>query len=165
MSDAALVWLDSEADLALDGADLLLESGLETAVIVSFFCDRRADVTDVLPDVEGGRRGWWGDLFSDAENDRTGSRLWLLSREKRTQETLERARQYALEALAWMIEDEIAASVAVATSFVSLADLGGSGLNPHEFALLLDVTISKPDGTRESFRYAYQWTQQLMKRV
>lgn len=165
MSDIALQWGDSEADIVLDGADLLLEDGLETAVIISLFCDARADASDVLPDLESGRRGWWGDLFADAENDHTGSKLWLLWREKRTQETLERARQYASEALAWMIEDGIAASIDIAASFLSLAELTGSGTNPHEYALVIEATITKPDGTREAFRYAYQWAQQIAKRL
>ncbi|HEU4604060.1 MAG TPA: phage GP46 family protein [Steroidobacteraceae bacterium] len=165
MSDIALIWGDSEADIALDGADLLIDEGLETAVTLSLFCDRRADASDALPESGASRRGWWGDEFADVEGHRTGSKLWLLWREKRSAELLEKARQYCDEALAWFIEDGIAATINIATSFASFADLFGDTEKANEYAIVIEVEMIKPDGTREAFRYAYLWAAQLAKRI
>lgn len=159
MTDIALQWIDGEADAVIDRADLLAEEGLETAIILSLFCDARADASDVLPSPGDGRRGWWGDQFSSEANDRLGSKLWLLGRAKRVNETLERARKYSQDALAWMITDGVASAISIATSFASLADLTASNVRPHEFALVIEAQITKPDGTREAFRFARHWQQ------
>ena len=54
----------------------------------------------------------------------SGSRLWLLSREKQTAATLNRAREYAEEALAWLTADGIARSVTVSAAWVRTGLLG-----------------------------------------
>lgn len=108
-------------DLALAGAGMAVDPGLETAVALSLFSDARALPDDLLPAGEADPRGWWGDMAPPteiaAEGDRFGSRLWLLAREKQTQETLNRAREYAGEALAWLIDDGIASRVTVVASW------------------------------------------------
>ena len=95
------------------GADLLAEDGLDTAILVSLFTDARVR-EDELPPGHTWRRGWWGDGVDD-EPDITGSKLWLLRREKATQQVLVRARGYIREALAWMIRDGVAVSLNVDT--------------------------------------------------
>ena len=86
-----------------------LHADLTRAVTISLFTWRRANPDDDLPgDL---RMGWWGDSFPSVPNDRIGSRLWLLSRAKLTAETVTRAREYAEEALRWLVEDGIAARV------------------------------------------------------
>lgn len=113
MTDIALLWSNSAlgADFALQQGQLATDDGLRTAIIISLFSDGRARDDDVLPSGDD-RRGWWGDAFLPP-NDRIGSRMWLLEREKLTTATLLRLRDYAREALAWLIEDGIAASVNV----------------------------------------------------
>lgn len=116
---------DCSYDLALAGGQLRKDDGLRTAVVVSLLTDRRAAPDDELPAGEVDRRGWWGDAAAPAGLDagaagaRIGSRLWLLSREKQTGETLNRARDYATEALAWLIEDGWARSVDVIATWVA----------------------------------------------
>ncbi len=120
--DLALVY-DVElqsADIAVADGLLQLDGGLRTAVLISLFTDARADDADLLPTAGDDRRGWWADTFALAEGDRTGSRLWLLSREKATNKTLERARGYSRDALTWLMEDGIASSIEVATSWQAL---------------------------------------------
>lgn len=115
--------------IVIDGQSVPLgldpEAALARAVIISLFTWRRANSDDVLPDPSPGapRMGWWGDSFPGTPNDRIGSRLWLLSREKLTAETLRRAREYATEALAWLIEDGIAARVEVEVERQGLSTL------------------------------------------
>lgn len=139
MSDIRLVWDGSGADCAVRLADLEREDDIETAVILSLMLDARSRDDDALPDslpsAGGDRRGWWADSVApEAEGDRTGSRLWLLSREKTLPEVLNRAGDYAEEALAWLIEDGAARSVSVT------ADMPRKGL------LALSVVITLPDG-------------------
>lgn len=100
------------------------DAGLETAVILSLFTDRRAEDGDALPGGSDDKRGWWGDTYAEVAGDRFGSRLWLLSREKQTQSVLVRAKRYAEEALAWLIEDGIARAVNVSAEIVSQGVLG-----------------------------------------
>lgn len=120
MSDVALVW-DAEAmafDWSLAGPDLALEDGLRTAVAISLFTDALARPDDVIPDGTDDRRGWWGDMPREGlARDAIGSRLWLLSREKRTERTRRRAEDYAREALSWMLADGVAAAVDVAAEW------------------------------------------------
>jgi len=97
-------------DLALEDGDLATDEGLETAVILSLFTDRRAQEADRLPDGSSDRRGYWADAYNDRPH---GSRLWLLHREKELDEVLRRAEEYAQEALAWLVEDGVAREVVV----------------------------------------------------
>jgi phage gp46-like protein len=164
MSDIALAWTGNVMDAVLSGADLLGEDALETAVALSLFCDARLPEGHALIDGSDDRRGWWADQFAETEGDSTGSLLWTLRREKRVPETLERARQYAQSALAWMIEDGIAARVHVRTSFISAAQLSDGARFPNEHFLIIEIDIDRPSGT-SSFRWEYNWQQQLAKRA
>lgn len=108
---------DQAATIVIDGRTLSLgmaptgnDDPLVRAVIISLFTWRRAAPDDVT---DGGRMGWWGDTTSEVTGDRIGSRLWLLAREKVLPATLNRAREYAREALAWLIEDGLASRVEV----------------------------------------------------
>lgn len=145
MSDAALIWdaQAASADIALLDGDLTTEAGLNTAVIISLFSDRRAREDDVLPQADADRRGWWGDGAS-ADGDEIGSRLWLLAREKRLPIVLAKAREYSAEALAWLVRDGVASEVEVETS---ATDQGW---------LAIAVFITRPGGPRRQ-RFDYVW--------
>lgn len=137
MTDLALMWNPDrgEADLVLQGAVLVTNGGLHSAVLISLFTDRRAAVDDRLPAPSADRRGWWGDVASAKAGDQLGSKLWLLSREKELTSVLRSAEDAARAALAWLKDDGIAGEiVAVAT-------------NPLRGVLALNITISRPDGT------------------
>ncbi len=95
--------------LNTQGTDLATDDGLTTAMILSVFTDRRAHTDDRLPGgASDDRRGSWHDNVLPVAGDQEGSRLWLLAREKRTTDVLDRARAYVEEALVWLIEDGIA---------------------------------------------------------
>lgn len=145
MTDLALRWDNNTfgADLALIGPSLATDEGLKTAIIVSLFTDSRARDDDPLP-APGDRRGWWGDAAPKIRGDRIGSRLWLLSREKRLQSVLNRARDYAQEALAWLVEDGIAQSVTVTTEAQG------------EDILAIGVEIIRP-GAIQRQRFDFTW--------
>ncbi|CAG4906024.1 phage GP46 family protein [Paraburkholderia saeva] len=87
---------------------------IERAVNISLFTWRRAEPADKLDD--DNREGWWGDTFPAVDNDRIGSRLWLLRRRSLDAQALLDAVQYANEALQWMIDDGwVSDAAAVAT--------------------------------------------------
>ncbi|MDW3711882.1 phage GP46 family protein [Pseudomonas sp. 2023EL-01195] len=145
MSDIALVWNGTDADLAIEGGDLVLEEGLQTAAVISLFSDRRARLDDVLPADDGDRRGWVGDAWPRVDGDQIGSRLWLLNREKDVPETLRRAREYARESLAWLIEDGIGASLDVQASV------------PVRGVLRLELTVNRRDGSTLNHQFDTLW--------
>lgn len=97
-------------DLALAGADLASEDTLTSAVMASLFCDRLAEPYEVTAGVD--RRGWWADTYAETSH-KTGSRLWLLEREKQLPGVVLRCKQYCEEALQWFIEDGLAKAITV----------------------------------------------------
>lgn len=145
------------ADLAVEGGAVELTTGLETAVVISLFTDRRARPDDVLPDgVDGDRRGWWADAFNQRP---IGSRLWLLAREKQLPVVVARAKEYAQEALAWLVEDNVASRVDVAAEVVRNGVLG----------LSIEITRTGPAGNAGnstdgpvSFRFTYVWNSHVL---
>lgn len=119
-----------DIDLATGAAGLQKEDSLFTAVIVSLLTDRRAEPDDRLPDdmrrasaIGPDRRGWCGDMLAERTGDRIGSRLWLLAREKQTEETRRRAIAYCKEALQWLIEDGLAAAITVGAEWATMGRL------------------------------------------
>lgn len=109
--------------ITIDGVEsswLAVSDPLVRAAVISLFTWRRAKPDDPH---EGVRWGWWGDGLDDEPNDRIGSRLWLLAREKLTLSTLNRAREYAEEALQWLLEDRVATSISVTAERVGLEQL------------------------------------------
>jgi phage gp46-like protein len=131
-------------DALVSKNDLVTENGLQTSVIISLFTDRRVTEDD-LPPEETSFRGWWGDLFQDEPGDLIGSRLWLLAREKRSVETLNRAVEYSEEALQWMVEDGVAESV----SADAIYDQNGF--------MILSISIVKSGATNLSYRFRLKW--------
>lgn len=116
--------VNSSFGLILDGSDIKTDTGLRSAVIYALFTDRLADADERLPGDSLDRRGHWADTWRDADRESTGSLLWLLSDAKETQETLLRARDYAREALQYLVNSGVARSVAVSTRWVRSGVLG-----------------------------------------
>lgn len=113
------------ADLAIAGNDLATGDDLRTAVILSLFTGRGT--------------AWWDSL----EGVVLGSRLSLLRRAKRTQQTLLQARDYCREALQWLIDDGVAGSVAVETAWQGTT-------------LLIGITIAQATGPAAQFGFVWE---------
>ena len=120
-----------------------MREDLPRAIINSLFSWRRAEDDDDLPGTS--KEGWWADSF-DNDRDKFGSRLWLLSRSKITEETLLRAEEYAQEALQWLVDDGVAVSIDVK------AERGDAG------RLDLTVTVSRPEEKDLTARFADVWS-------
>ncbi|SFG29428.1 Mu-like prophage protein gp46 [Duganella sp. CF458] len=115
---------------------------LKTAALISLFTWRRARADDTLPDAAGGRKGWWGDAITRRP---IGSRLWLLQREKQTRIVVQRAKEYADEALAWLVEDKVCSSIEV------VAEIAGPGV------LGLQCGFVREGRPNLKFRFDFAW--------
>lgn len=148
MSDIALL-LDAEAfafDIHVVDGSLAVDDGLKTAIALSLFTDARARADDALPTADADPRGWWGNAFPQEDalaDDELGSRLWLLERSKTTADVVARARTYAAEALAWLVQDGIARSVEVETE-------------RQGDRIAIGVMILRP-GENQPTRYDFLW--------
>ncbi|WP_233854174.1 phage GP46 family protein [Paraburkholderia sp. HD33-4] len=143
MPDVTTVWSipDMRGDWAMDGPSLLAGDDLATATLISLFTDRLALPSDPTPD--GDRRGWWGDTSAKYP---IGSRLWLLDRAKGPMDLVQRAEDYAAEALQWMIDDGVVATWDIAAQWV----------NPNQ--LDLTVIANRQDGTKVAMNFPQVWT-------
>lgn len=147
--DIGLSLIDGCFDVEIKNGDVVRDDGLETAVTISLFTDRRV-TEEEKPYLANSKRGYWGDLFSEIDGDKMGSRLWTLEREKRTTEVLRRAEDYTREALQWLIDDGVVLSISAISSY-----------DDNKF-LNIDVKIIKPLGNES--RYKVLWDKQEIKR-
>ena len=60
-------------DIKIQNGILELDNGLQTAIYISLFTDRRIGEDDEIPDRSNDRRGYWGDTLED---EPLGSFLW-----------------------------------------------------------------------------------------
>lgn len=147
MADIALIWKPDEgtADIGVENGDLIGDDGIRTAILISLFTDGSAKPEDVLPEGETSRRGWWGDVYPEIPGDKIGSRLWLIDREKATQQVAEQARDYARDALQWMLDDKVAESIVITPEFVDTGFLG------------LKIVVKPPDYDPAEYRFNLNW--------
>lgn len=117
------------------GRNLVDDLDLETAVQISILTERRVEPGDEYFDIVGYKGGWWGDV-AGGSNDQTGSRLWLLRREKTTESNLNQARIYIEECLQWLLDDGVATEIVVTTK---------RGVTPAD--LRFGITIQRPADT------------------
>lgn len=147
MVDIAIKWDPARyrGDWDVTSGDLVTGPGLETAVLLSLFTDRVADPSFIPPPGEPfDRRGWWGDTY---EPSPIGSRLWQLNRAVKTDGTtlLAEARDYCLEALQWLKDAGVVASIDVTTWWLAAQSIG------------IKITIAQPQSPPQTFDYAWAW--------
>lgn len=148
--DAGVVDL---AYIKVGDRDLVRDPGIETAVIISLFTNRRAEEEDILPDNSADKNGYWGDILNDA-NDSTGSKLWLVGRSKNTTEVIPLVEEYAKEALEWMVEDGVAEKVEVVAERYDMV------------TVLMTIAITRPGEEQSIFyKYYFNWKAQVLKEV
>ncbi len=142
------IFLDPQTnDIAIKNGKPAIDNGLQTAVYISLFTDARAENDDEIPDGSTNRRGWWGDALED---EPLGSRLWLLSRSKITNDVLGLYETYSKQALDWLISEGAASEINVSATR-DLVDRD---------KIILQIGITKPNGLTETFNFALNWTSQ-----
>lgn len=141
--DLAIKVLENGAfDLNFD-ADLITTDSLFGSVALSLETNARenalgAESANLSPTLGG----WWADALD--ENGTLGGHLFEAFPGKVTEGSLATARTLALQSLEWLKEDGVASSVNCNAFF--------DGEN-----LSLEIEISKPDGTAESFAFELNW--------
>lgn len=121
----------------------LVDEDMQELISLSLFTWRRALDSDPIPD-GASRQGWIG----DAE---FGSRLYLLQQEVTSIESLAAAKQYAEEALQWLVDDAILSTVS-ATATAAIHE-------PTKKPLLaLSIEVTRPLQPEKRERYAYLWS-------
>lgn len=146
MSDIALSFdgANARADWTITAGQVVTGSDLQTAVLVSLFTDRVLDPDQTPPDGSDDRRGWWADTYRDQP---LGSLLWTLERAVKSDSArlLAYAQKACIDALQWLVDDGVAATVRVQTNWLTPTEIG------------IVVTITEPTGTISTFQYAYAW--------
>ncbi|MGX6541460.1 phage GP46 family protein [Enterobacter roggenkampii] len=113
------LWLTVNGQRVSASAQLDL---LTRAVVISLFTWRRAEPDDNA-DVP---MGWWGDSFPAVQNDRYGSRLWLLQRSKLTNQLVQKVRVYIRESLQWLIDDGVVSRIDLDIQRTGISELANS---------------------------------------
>jgi len=131
------------AGYSMLNGDIQMGGDLYTAVLLSLFTWATAQEGDLPPGRD--KQGWWADSYSSIPGDVTGSRLYLLRNAKLTIDTVNRAKQYAQEALQWMIDDGVCSDVVVIAE--------RAGINQ----LSMSVSIYKNDGSKVVFDFNNIW--------
>lgn len=119
------------------GSGLVADLDLQTAVLISLFTDAEASDDDVVPDGSDDRRGWWAGPI--------GSKLWLRARSKATPGLPALIRNDIEQALAWLIEDQVAAAIDVSVAYFAANAIGAT------------VVLRRQDGTRLALRFTRVW--------
>lgn len=116
-------------------------SDLESAVLISLLTWRRVTPDEAEPNST--RYGWWGDNLS---NRPIGSKLWLLQRQKLLPNLKSKAKQYAEEALQWMVDDGVCSNIIVTPTITNEI-------------LSLNIQIIQNDGTVTRINYDDLWNE------
>jgi len=140
-----------EIDIQVKDGALVLDDGLETAVLISLLTDARARDEDVLPEELGSvfeRRGWWGQSLLELESGFFGSRLWLNQRDKILIQTIENIQENALDSLRWLEEEGVASEIEVTVERAPRE-------NPEDIGIA--IRIQRPSGDEVNFRFSGLW--------
>ena len=109
--------LGNKYDIEIVNEELELVNNFDTSLQMSVYCERRADSSEVLRTEL--RRGWWGNEVAEVAGFEIGSKLWILSQSRLTQNVLNKAISYAQEALQWLVEDRLLSRVEVTGEIVN----------------------------------------------
>lgn len=144
MSDFMLDFFNDEMcfDLVVKNGEIQKDDSLKTAVLISLFTDARCEKNE-LPPGETSLRGFWGDCLF---NENTGSKLWLLNRTKESNQTLIKVKEYAQDALKWLITDGLA------------KDVGVNAFYDNKKNLVLNISIYKNDDSIEPITIDNLWS-------
>ena len=149
MADIATTWnaAAQRGDWSIANGDLTTESGLATAIYISLGTWHRADSSDAAPSEDPG--GWWGDIPADGgPADEWGCKFWLRRRAKLGRDIANTLIADARQALQWLIDDGVAASLDI-TAFQQSPPLG---------TVLLNITVNRAAGGVQAFpQFAAAW--------
>jgi hypothetical protein len=106
-------------DIDFKNGDFLLTQGLETAILMSIYCQQRDDSIEV----SSSRGGWAGNELQSVAGFQQGSKLWTLYQSAATEDVANLAQNFIEDALQWLIDDGIAEEISVVTSVIDNSKL------------------------------------------
>lgn len=128
-------------DLVIDDdGDLKVTAGVESAIFISLFSDRRAYPDEVADPWK--RRGTILDITAEIIGDRHGSGLWLYEQSRLTREIALEVELEAEQALSWMVRRRLAQFV-----------IARAEMKPADRALWLNVDVTIAGGGVVSVAY------------
>ena len=106
---------NNDWDIDFTNGDFEMVSGLDTALYLSVFGEKRAAASQVTEPTL--RRGHFTNEFSNVEGYEVGSLMWLYtSQSKNTESNMSLMQDSVTEGLKWMIEDEIISKTDIAAT-------------------------------------------------
>lgn len=125
MTDITLSLTNNQFDWLITNNDLVWsnDNGIQTAVLISLFTDRVAPIDYKFDPFEYDPRGVWSDTYNDYI---VGSLLWTLTKRAvitSKQTLLAQAQQMCLNALQWMVKENLIYNLSVNCSFLNSTTL------------------------------------------
>lgn len=142
-----LKYINELNNAGFGGCDLDFINGnqLHTAVLMSLLSNRRADTIE-LDSPTDSREGWWAEQLYSLK-PKFGSKLWLLKRKKILYGLDLKIKQYCTEAIQWMVDYGLCASLDV---HVERDPNDANRIN-------ILIIIHQNDGTKEKIAFADLW--------
>jgi phage gp46-like protein len=124
-------------DISFDNGDFKLTEGLETAIWMSIFCEKRdPEIIDWQA-----QKGWVGDQLND-DGFQIGSLLWTLNQSKSDDETIIEAQSIIEDCLEWLLTQNYANEVIVSI-YKNLAQTG----------LIANIDLIRNDNVKENLSF------------
>lgn len=108
-------------DISITNGDFTSIDGLDTAILMSFLIDKRAESSEVGE--PSARRGWIGNEQNEDPDYEIGSKLWLLDQARILQDTVNQSVDFTRESLLWMIDDSLIKDIQVTGEIVDQRDI------------------------------------------
>ena len=108
-------------DLDIENGDLKTTDGFSSSLLMSILCERRATESEVASPKK--RRGWWGNEAAGFDDFEIGSKYWLLSQARHTDNTLNNAINYGRQATEWYVTDGYIDKVEVTADYNSITNM------------------------------------------
>jgi phage gp46-like protein len=119
--------------------DFVIDESFDSDIIVSLFCDRRADQSEISqPEFRG---GWFGDVVTTLQNYQIGSKLWLTYQSRFNQDTETKMQTYVQSCLSWITELGYAQRVQVSVNRQGIEEM------------IIDIKIYVTEDEVEKFSY------------
>lgn len=97
-----------------DNGDIETEDFFDTALLMSFFCERRASQSEVPESHQ--RRGWIGNEQGDGFE--IGSKIWLYEQARITRTLLSDIEKAAFNAVNWLIDENYVVDIKTVAALV-----------------------------------------------
>jgi len=96
-----------------ENGDLALTENFDSLVYASLFTDASAEDGEIA--IKEQQRGWYGNLFNSNQDRQLGSKIWLYSQSRNTEDAANLIKNSTYTALKWLIEDVFLKEIKIET--------------------------------------------------